>query len=99
MNNTHTDFNQGQNLNQDKAVANDKSDPLDRAAEQASALTQRGLNAVHDSARQLRDKASRTGEVTTRYIQNDPLKAVLIAAATGAALMALLGLISRSRAN
>src|SRR3990167_3797546 len=50
---------------------------------------QRGLHAVQDSALQLREKAANTGDVTVRYIQNEPVKAVLIAAATGAALMGL----------
>lgn len=72
---------------------------LDRASEQASELAHRGLNAVHDRALQLREKAAHTGDVTVRYIQSDPVKAVLIAAATGAALMALLGLVSRSRGH
>jgi hypothetical protein len=31
------------------------------------------------------------------YIKDEPVKAMLIAAATGAALMALVGLVSRSR--
>ena len=45
---------------------------------------------------QLREQASHTTEATVRYIQRDPLKAVLIAAASGAALMALVSLLSRS---
>lgn len=65
--------------------------------EQASTLAHRGLNAVQDSAHQLRKTAEHTGDVTVRYIQNEPVKAVLIAAATGAALMALAGLIGRAR--
>jgi ElaB/YqjD/DUF883 family membrane-anchored ribosome-binding protein len=32
-----------------------------------------------------------------QYVRAEPVKAVLIAAATGAALMALVGLMSRSR--
>lgn len=67
--------------------------------EQASTLAHRGLTAVQDSAQQLRKTAEHTGDVTVRYIKNDPIKAVLIAAATGAALMALVGLVSRSRTH
>ena len=87
------------NTNNGNGAASQITPLLDRATEQASTLAQRGINAVHDSALQLREKAAHSGEVTVRYIQNDPVKAVLIAAATGAALMALVGLIGRSRAH
>ncbi len=66
-------------------------------AQQAGDLTQHGLDAVRDSSRQLRDKAQRASDVTVRYIQDEPVKAMLIAAATGAALMALVSLISHGR--
>ena len=79
------------------AAANQVAPLLDQATKQATDLAQRGLHAVQDSAQQLREKAAHSGEVTVRYIQSEPVKAVLIAAATGAALMALLGLMSRSR--
>ena len=77
-------------------TANRVGPMLDRASEQANTLAQRGLHAVQDSAMQLREQASHTTEATVRYIQRDPLKAVLIAAASGAALMALVSLLSRS---
>lgn len=67
--------------------------------EQASTLAHRGVNAVQEGALQLRNKAEHTGDLTVRYIQSDPVKAVLIAAATGAVLMALVGLVSRSRTH
>lgn len=80
-------------------AANQIAPLLDRATDQASALAQRGLHAVQDSALQLREKAANTGDVTVRYIQNEPVKAVLIAAATGAALMGLVSLLGRSRSH
>jgi ElaB/YqjD/DUF883 family membrane-anchored ribosome-binding protein len=39
----------------------------------------------------------RVGDSTALYIKDEPLKAMLIAAAAGAALMALVGLLARSR--
>ena len=69
---------------------------LQRANEQTSALTQRGLDAVHEGAQVVRDQARQAGDSTLQYIKAEPVKAVLIAAAAGAALMALIGLISRS---
>lgn len=70
---------------------------LNRASEQASALAQRGVNAVRDGSQQLRKSAQRASDNTVDYIKAEPMKSVLIAAATGAVLMALVGLLSRSR--
>jgi ElaB/YqjD/DUF883 family membrane-anchored ribosome-binding protein len=70
---------------------------LNRASEQASALAQRGMDAVRQTSQQVRDKAMHASDVTASAIRNDPIKSVLIAAATGAALMALVSLLSRSR--
>jgi ElaB/YqjD/DUF883 family membrane-anchored ribosome-binding protein len=70
---------------------------INRATEQASALAQRSMEAVRQTSQQLRDKAMLASDTTASYIRNDPIKSVLIAAATGAALMALVSLVSRSR--
>lgn len=70
---------------------------LNRATEQASALAQRGVDSVRDTSQQLRDKALRASDRTVNYIKDEPVKALLIAAATGAALMAIVNLMSRSR--
>ena len=70
---------------------------INRAGEQASALAQRGVNAVRDTTQQLRDRAVHVTDSTVTYIKDEPLKAMLIAAATGAVLMALLGMLNRSR--
>lgn len=70
---------------------------INRATEQASALAQRSMDAMRQTSQQLRDKAMQASDSTASYIRNDPIKSVLIAAATGAALMALVGLLSRSR--
>lgn len=70
---------------------------INRATEQATAFAQRSVDAVRQTSQQLRDKASQASDVTASYIRNDPIKSVLIAAATGAALMALVSLVSRSR--
>ena len=70
---------------------------LNRASDKAGALAQRGVNAVRDGSQQLRDRALRASDSTVMYIKDEPLKAMLIAAAAGAALMALVGLLSRSR--
>ncbi|MBK7546670.1 MAG: hypothetical protein IPI20_02105 [Rhodoferax sp.] len=69
---------------------------LNRASEQVSALAQRGVNGVRATSQHLREKTRDTADGTVQYIKDEPVKAMLIAAATGAALMALVSLISRS---
>lgn len=70
---------------------------LDQASKKMSALAQRGMDAVRDGSMQMRDKARHAGDAATGYIKDDPVKAMLIAAVTGAAVMGLIGLLTRSR--
>ena len=70
---------------------------LNRVAEKAETLARRGLDAVKDGSQQIREKAARASDSTVGYIKDEPVKAILIAAATGAALMALISLMTRSK--
>ncbi len=70
---------------------------LRRSSEQIAALAQRGMDAVRDTSQELRDKALRASDQTVGYIKGEPVKSMLIAAAAGATLMALLSLMTRSR--
>jgi len=78
-------------------MRHDAAPVLNRASEQVSALAQRSMEAMRDTSQQLRDKALRVSDNTVGYIKDEPVKAMLIAAATGAALMALISLMTRSR--
>lgn len=80
-------------------VRNQAAPLLNRASDQASALARRGVDAVRDTSQQLRDKALRASDTTVQYIKDEPVKSMLIAAATGAALMALVSLLARSRGS
>ena len=62
----------------------------------SEALAHRGIEKVRDSADVLREKSLHARDVTTSYIQHEPVKAMLMAAAAGAALMALVALFSRN---
>jgi ElaB/YqjD/DUF883 family membrane-anchored ribosome-binding protein len=76
----------------------DQASPrLDGATAQAGAMLHRGMDALRDGSLQVRAKALQAREGTTHYIQQEPVKSVLIAAATGAALMALISLMTRPR--
>ena len=70
---------------------------LSRASEQVSALAQRGVDGARDTSQQLRRHAQRASDQTVNYIKDEPVKAILIAAATTAALVALVSLLRRSR--
>jgi ElaB/YqjD/DUF883 family membrane-anchored ribosome-binding protein len=80
--------------------AREQAAPLvDRLSSQAEAVAHRSADAVRDTASQLRERALRASDTTAGYIRDEPVKAILIAAATGAALMALATLASRSRSD
>lgn len=76
-------------------------DQTSHAADQALKATQHlannALESVLDTSHQLRLKAGHASDSTISYIKHEPVKSILIAAATGAALMALIGLLSSNR--
>jgi len=76
------------------STQNSAHQALGRMADQASGLIERGSAAVHQRSDQLRAQARHGRESTASYIQHEPFKAVLIAAAAGAALMLLGSLLS-----
>ncbi len=69
----------------------------DQAATQALDAARRGVAAVRSGSRQVLDQAHHASDSTVSYIRQEPVKSMLIAAATGAALMALVGLMTRPR--
>lgn len=78
-------------------TARDQAAPMiNRMASQAEAAARRGADAVKETTAQLREKAMRAQDTTVGYIKDEPVKSMLIAAATGAALMALVSMMSRS---
>ena len=80
-----------------QAVHHQTAPLLERASADAEAVVKRGVDALRDTAKQLRQTARRASETTVNYVRHEPVKAMLIAAATGAALMALISLMNRSR--
>ena len=60
----------------------------------ADALDQ-GLERAREASHQLRESAQRASVGTANAIRHDPVKSVLIAAATGAAVMALINVLTR----
>ena len=70
---------------------------LQRATDSAGALARRSIDAVRDGTYELRQQARQAGDSTVDYIRDEPVKSVVIAIAVGAALMALVALLGRSR--
>jgi ElaB/YqjD/DUF883 family membrane-anchored ribosome-binding protein len=76
----------------------DQAAPLiNRVSQQAEAAAKRGIEAVRDSSAQLRERAQKATDTTVAYVKDEPVKSMLIAAATGALLMGLVSLMGRSR--
>jgi ElaB/YqjD/DUF883 family membrane-anchored ribosome-binding protein len=87
-------------LNDKVETARSQAVPLiNRLSSQAEAAARRSADAVRETSAQLRDRALMASDTTVGYIKDEPVKAMLIAAATGAALMALISLMNRSRNN
>ncbi|MDH5255074.1 MAG: hypothetical protein OEW72_04075 [Gammaproteobacteria bacterium] len=70
---------------------------LNRAADRAGALVSRSAKAVREGSRQARASARQASVSTATYVRDEPVKSMLLAAATGAALLALVNLLARSR--
>lgn len=68
----------------------------DRLSMQAQEAARRGVGAVREASTQLRETAVKASDTTIAYIKDEPVKAMLISAAVGAASMALINL-NRSR--
>ncbi len=84
-------------------AANHAVDQVGQAAhglvDDVAALSDRGQVAWRDGMASLRDGAARGTAQTRSYVQAQPLKAVLLAAGAGAALVALWSLLSGSRSG
>ncbi|MDZ7938956.1 MAG: hypothetical protein U5M53_12015 [Rhodoferax sp.] len=66
------------------------------AVDQADALMHRGGEALRHTGQNLQKRATHASEVASDYVRHEPLKSLLMAAATGAVLMGLASLLSRS---
>lgn len=81
------------------ALIDQATHAADQVAKTSQQLANSALESVRNTSHQLRVKAEHASDNTVRYVQHEPVKALLMAAATGAALMALVNLISRSRSH
>lgn len=64
-------------------------------AHDTDVLAHHGMDAVREGVGHLRDRSLSARDATATYIQHEPIKSVLVAAAVGATLMGLLALFTR----
>ena len=69
---------------------------LDKVGEQAQKLMQQGRQVFSDTSREARDKVLQASDLAVDYAKEEPIKALLIAAAAGALLMGLVSMMARS---
>lgn len=70
---------------------------LSRAAAQVEDLTRRSLERARDASSQVKQQVAQVGDKSVNWIRDEPVKSVLIAAAAGAAMAALISWLARSR--
>ena len=78
-------------------LAHEVAPALSQAAQHADDLLQLGAQALRQTSTQLRTQAHHASDATLDYIKREPIKAVLISAAAGAAVAVLLSLINGNR--
>lgn len=78
-------------------VADQASRESHRLAEEASHLAHQGSEAAIHSADLLRARADQWQRSARSYIEHEPVKATMMAMAAGAAVVLLLGLLTRAR--
>ena len=69
---------------------------IDKASDKAQGLLSQGIDAVSDATRKAQDFASDAQDSIVTYTRQKPVKALLIAAAAGAALITLVRALSSS---
>lgn len=91
--------------NKSSDIAHTLMDHASHSAETAMDATQRVANDALDGAshslqvarRQIRNSAHHASDKTAAFVRNEPVKSILLAAATGAVLMALVQAIGGPR--
>ena len=66
-----------------------------RVTDEAKAIARRGVRMVRERSDAVRDGAVRLSDSTAAYTRKEPIKALLVAAAAGAALLSLAAMLAR----
>lgn len=70
---------------------------MSETADQAGTFLGRGIDSARATVQQVRDSATQASESLVTYTKENPVKAILIAAASGALLLTLFNALARSR--
>ena len=70
---------------------------VERAAERATDAARLGTHKLQQGTQQVKAQLSQVTDSAIAYVKDEPVRAMLIAAAAGAALMALASLLGRAR--
>jgi ElaB/YqjD/DUF883 family membrane-anchored ribosome-binding protein len=70
---------------------------IEKAADQAQTLYRQGVDSAKAAAQSVRDSAAQTSESIVTFTKENPVKAILIAAASGALLITLFNALYRPR--
>lgn len=69
------------------------------AASRVEEMAKDGYKRACEVGADVKDRFDRAGDSTVAYIRDEPVKSVMIAAAAGAVIAAVVGLMARSRAD
>ncbi len=83
----------------DSAVVELARHSVDEVLASAEALTTQGTEAIKDTAEQAREVITQKTDEAAEFVQAQPLKALLIAAAAGAAIALLAGALSKQQSR
>jgi ElaB/YqjD/DUF883 family membrane-anchored ribosome-binding protein len=75
----------------------DAEPTVEQIAARVQQAVQRGLDAASTTSARAQRRLEQAADVTGKYISDQPMRSVLVAAAAGAALAALIVLATRSR--
>ena len=84
--------------NMDKTMDRVK-ESVDETRTTAQGYIDRGTTAVREGSAKLKDSMSHISDRTATYVHEQPVKSVLMAAAAGAAIAILAGMITHSRSR
>ena len=83
----------------ESAAAEHARRSVDEARASAQEIASQGSEALHSSAARAREAISHTTDQAAHYVQEQPLKSLLMAAAAGATIALVAGALSRHHAH
>jgi ElaB/YqjD/DUF883 family membrane-anchored ribosome-binding protein len=78
-------------------LQHDAAPAVKKAFDRVRSVSRQGMEAAGDAAQRTRDAASYASDSVIAYTRENPVKALLIAAASGALLLSLINVIKSSR--